>query len=163
MKRVKACNDRGTSKGPYQMKPRRIRTCQKLLGPDFDPFDMRQAARCTREKIKKTALHRKWPCRGSEGNRWMIAMKRVGAGPLETIQHAREAGCASDPRNWKAQVCFEAKPAVRIQQCNESGYAKRGLRYYRACGKKCSLVKYNPPRPSPAADVSGTKVSVKDD
>jgi hypothetical protein len=137
--RIKRCNDHGTSRGPFQQKRQGIRACRNILGrPDYDPHDLAQSARCVIRKVRRSAYRKHWPCRRGDGDRWAIAMKRVGAGPLKTVEKAK-------PRTW---VPFAtgggrwdpARPAKRIQRCTESSYALRGLRYYRACGKPCREV-----------------------
>jgi hypothetical protein len=127
------------------MKTAFINRCKRWFGPNFDPFDTAQAAQCMMKKIKRTATSKKWPCTRADGNRWMISMKRVGAGPLRTVEKAQKAGCFySTTKNER--LCVKAAPAKRVQRCDESSYAKRGLRYYRSCGKACRLVKRTPPK-----------------
>lgn len=141
--RIKRCNDRGTSRGPFQQKPSTVRACRRLLAdPAYDPHGLEQSARCTMRRVKASAYNRRWPCRRGDGDRWMIAMKRVGRGPMETLAKAQPRTwipAATGPGRWEP-----AKPAVRIQRCQESGYALRGLRYYRACGKPCQDVARRP-------------------
>jgi hypothetical protein len=137
--RIKRCNDRGTSRGPFQQKPKSVRACRNILGdPNYDPHSLEQSARCVMRKVRSVAYKRGWPCRRGDGDRWAIAMKRVGRGPLETLSKAQ-------PRTWTPDTTGggrwePARPAVRIQRCQESRYALRGLRYYRACGKPCQKV-----------------------
>jgi hypothetical protein len=137
--RIKRCNDRGTSRGPFQQKPKSVRACRNITGnPAYDPHNLEQSARCTIRKVRSSAYRKHWPCRRDDGDRWAIAMKRVGRGPLETIEKAK-------PRTWVPSPTGEgrweeARPAKRIQRCTESRYALRGMRYYRACGKACSEV-----------------------
>jgi len=137
--RVRRCNDRGTSRGPFQQKPKSVKLCRKLLAmPDYNPHSLRQSARCVMRKVRASAYNKRWPCRSADGDRWMIAMKRVGRGPLQTIE-------PEQPRTWipaptGGGTWQEARPAKRIQRCTESSYALRGLRYYRACGKPCREV-----------------------
>lgn len=137
--RVKRCNDRGTSRGPFQQKPKTVRVCRRLLDdPAYDPHSLEQSARCTMRKVRSVAYGRHWPCRRDDGDRWAIAMKRVGRGPLETLEKAKPRTWIPSPTGggrWEA-----ARPAKRIQRCTESQYALRGMRYYRACGKACREV-----------------------
>lgn len=148
--RVAKCNDKGSSKGPFQMKLIRIGQCKVLLGPDFSPFNLRMATKCTIAKIKKTALSKHFPCGKSRGDRWMIAMKQVGAGPTYEAQAATPAFCLPSPIKTQAPVCVQASPAKRATQCGESTYASLGYDYYLSCGKKCS--KWTPPAPSITQD-----------
>jgi len=137
MKKVRKCNDRGTSRGPFQQKKGRIKECKRWFGPDYDPFSLAASARCKVRKLKRTAHSKHFPCRRSAGNRWSIAMKRVGAGPLVTVEKSQKASCHDSPREMGTKVCVPARKRVRIQQCNESSYAQRGLRYYKSCGAAC--------------------------
>ncbi len=137
--RVKRCNDRGTSRGPFQQKPKTVRSCRRLLGePGYDPHSLEQSARCMMRKVRRSAYAKHWPCRRADGDRWAIAMKRVGRGPVKTLAKAQ-------PRIWLPSPSGvgrwePARPAVVTQRCEESAYALRGLRYYRACGKACRAV-----------------------
>lgn len=134
--RIKRCNDRGTSRGPFQQKPKTIRACANVLGdPAYDAHDLEQSARCTMRRVRASAYRRHWPCNRGDGDRWAIAMKRIGRGPLETVAKAQPRTWIPSPTGggrWQG-----ATKAKRIQRCQESGYALRGLRYYRACGKAC--------------------------
>jgi len=143
-KRIYDCNDKGTSRGPFQMKKGRIAQCRKFFGKDFDPFSLPQAARCTARILKRTALSDRWPC-GRVGNRWLVAYKRITRGVIRTVAKAEKGRWIPDAHGGRTWI--EPRKAVVEQICDESGYGQRGLRYYRACGKKCSLVKYHPPTP----------------
>jgi hypothetical protein len=55
--RVKRCNDRGTSRGPFQQKPKSVRTCMSILDdPAYDPHSLEQSARCTVRKGRASAV-----------------------------------------------------------------------------------------------------------
>jgi hypothetical protein len=165
-KRVERCNDWGTSRGPFQQKKGSIAYCKKVLkNPSYNPHSLVQSARCVIKKVKKHALARRFPCRKSDGNRWMIAMLRVGRGPLKTVEKASKKrwvpGARLGDGKWVA-----AKKAVRVQRCEESRYARWGMSRYRQCGKACQKIQ----RPtsdqlSPATPrVHGNKtVGMKDD
>ncbi len=134
---VLRCNDGWSSRGPFQQKPRRIAECVNKLemGADYDPHDVEQSTRCTIRKIRHHATTKTFACAGAAGNRWMIAMKRVGAGPRIRLSEAK-------PRRWVPFPSgqgrwFPAVKAVYRQRCQESGYAKAGLEAYRKCGKAC--------------------------
>jgi len=137
--RIKRCNDKGWSRGPFQQKPGSVEYCGKLLNdPDYDPHSLPQSARCTMRKVTKLTYRKRWPCPKDAGNRWAITMKRVGKGPQVTIQKEK-------PRTWIPYPTGggrweEKKPAIRRQQCAQSGYALRGLNYYKKCGKPCREV-----------------------
>lgn len=128
--RVKRCNDRGTSRGPYQMKPTRVKQCRKLVGPDFDPFSLAQSTLCTARLVKRTATAKIWPC-GKSDNRWLVAMKRVGRGTIRVLTEAQPGRWVATPRGEKRWV--PEQEAVVEPVCDESGYGQRGLRYYQDC------------------------------
>jgi len=150
--RVAKCNDKGSSKGPFQMKRIRIGQCTRTFGPEFDPFDLRMATKCTMDRIKRTALSPNFPCGRTRGDRWMIAMKQVGAGPTYISQAASPPVCLPSALKDQPEVCIPAQVEKRATQCGESSYAALGYDYYKACGKKCS--KWTPPAPAPSPDVS---------
>lgn len=148
-KRIQNCNDKGTSRGPFQMKMQRVRWCRKMFrktsGEDFDPFDMAQAARCISSVIKRVALAKRFPCRtksraGKSQNRWLIAFTRVTRGVLRTVQDAQPGRWVPDAFGQKSWI--EPQPKITEQICSESSYGLRGLRYYQACGKKCQKVRH---------------------
>jgi len=141
-KRIARCNDRGTSRGPFQMKKGRINQCKKLLGEEFDPFSLEQAARCTAQIVKLAALSDRWPC-GRVANRWLVAHKRVTRGVIRVVSKAKPGRFVYDTHGGRKWI--EPVPRVVERICTESSYGLRGLRYYRACGEKCTLVKYKPP------------------
>lgn len=134
---VSRCNDRATARGPFQMKPARVRQCRKLLGEDFDPFDLAQAARCTMQLVKRSARAYNWPC-GLQPSRdtWLVAMKRVGAGVRRKISDAEIGRFVPTPSGGTTWI--PPRPAIWKPICSESGYGLRGLRYYRACGEACA-------------------------
>jgi hypothetical protein len=133
-RRIKKCNDGGSSRGPFQMKMGRVKRCRKMFGKDFDPFDLGQAAQCTVRIVKRTARAKRWPC-GRDGNRWLVAMKRVGAGVIRTVSKAKPGRWVPDTRGGRKWI--EPQPKITEQICEESGYGNRGLRYYRSCGAPC--------------------------
>lgn len=138
--RVKNCNDWGTSRGPFQMKDSSVRYCERTLkNPHFDPHSLVQSAQCVIKKVKKHALAKRFPCRKSAGNRWMIAMLRIGRGPLKTVEKASKEKWVPGTRIGTGKW-MSATPAVRIQRCDESRYAQWGMNRYRMCGKACREV-----------------------
>jgi len=139
--RIWGCNDGGTSRGPFQMKKGRIKQCQNELGPDFDPFDLEQSARCMMKITRKVATAKHFPC-GKVDNRWLVAHKRVTGGVLRTVARAKPGRWIPDLHG--GQVWVEPTRAIREPICSESPYGQRGLRYYRACGERCREV-----RPAP--------------
>ena len=145
--RVKFCNDRGTSRGPFQMKRSRIKQCKsKAIGmpEDFDPFDLAQSARCMMRITRRAALSKRFAC-GRVENRWMVAHKRVTQGVLRLVAKAQPGRWISSVHKGEKKWLPPTKP-VYEQICSESGYARLGLRYYRACGKKCQLVQREKPK-----------------
>lgn len=98
--RARRCNDRGTSRGPFQMKPGTIAKCRQLVGP-IDPHRIDEAAFCYVELVRSSQQIIPSAC-GLPSSRWMVAWKRVGAGPT-----VRDTGA---------------------QQCNVSQYARMGAK-----------------------------------
>lgn len=141
--RVLKCNDKGSSRGPFQMKKGRIAQCKRLLGDSFDPFNLAQAARCQSRIIKRTALSKRWAC-GKVNNRWLVAFTRATRGVIRTVAKAQPGRYVPTTRGGSVWVGPSKKVVEQI--CEESGYGKLGLRYYRACGKKCFTAR----RPTPA-------------
>ncbi len=137
--RVAKCNDRGSSRGPFQMKAGRIKQCRKLLGDSFDPFDLEQATRCTAQIVKRTATSKRWAC-GRVSNRWLVAFTRVTRGVIRKVADAQPGRWVKDLHGGKKW--FPPTKTVYTQICVESPYGRRGLRYYNQCGKKC----YEAPR-----------------
>jgi hypothetical protein len=137
-KRVKRCNDWGSSRGPFQQKGSSIRYCKRILkNPHYNPHSLLQSATCVIKKVKRSALKKKWPCRNRDSSdRWMIAMKRVGAGPLRTMVKATPKTWIPSPRTGEGKW-VEAQPAIRTQRCELSKYAQWGRNRYRMCGKPC--------------------------
>jgi hypothetical protein len=150
--RVKRCNDKGSSRGPFQMKKGRIKQCKsKAIGmpSNFDPFDLAQSARCMMRVTRKVATSKRFSC-GRVDNRWMVAHKRVTKGVRRTIAKAQPGRWVPDTRQGKVWV--PPSEAEYEQICSESGYAKRGLRYYQACGKKCRQVERVQPKAKTVAE-----------
>lgn len=154
-RRIDGCNDHGTSRGPFQMKKRRIAQCRKILGKGFNPFDLEDAARCTGQIIKKTALSKRWPC-GKVDNRWLVAFTRVTRGVIRILAEAQPGRWVPSPQG-KAVWVPPTEAAIE-QICEASGYGLRGLRYYQECGKKCARVK----RPEAPPTAGGPTLSQGD-
>jgi hypothetical protein len=134
------------------MKKGRIKQCKsKAIGmpSNFDPFDLAQSARCMMRVTRKVATSKRFSC-GRVDNRWMVAHKRVTKGVRRTIAKAQPGRWVPDTRQGKVWV--PPSEAEYEQICSESGYAKRGLRYYQACGKKCRQVERVQPKAKTVAE-----------
>jgi len=142
VKRAARCNDRGTSRGPFQMKRARIRQCQKILGKTFNPFSLEESARCTAQLIKRAAAKVHRVC-GRIPNPWLVGYKRLTRGVIRKIANAVPRQFVADPKGGPGRW-IPAQKAEYEQICTESRYGRRGLRYYRACGERCRLASAGP-------------------
>ena len=159
--RIWRCNDKGTSRGPLQMKRLRIRQCRSLkwgnMGADFDPFKLEDAVLCLMRVVRKVATSKRWAC-GRVQNRWLVAFKRVTRGVIRTVAKATPGQWVPDAHGGRKWIEPQKRRVEQI--CSESGYGNRGLRYYKACGKKCRQVERYNQAPTPVIG-KGDKVSLQ--
>lgn len=97
--RVRRCNDRGKSKGWYQLRDVNLAVC-KRHGLKGDPHDIVAASRCYTYLVRRS--YRANACELPPGeHRWAVSFARVAAG----VYHR----------------------GTKRQRCSPHGYAKRGL------------------------------------
>ena len=102
--RSSMCNDRGTSRGWFQMKRVLTRACSRSMGHPIDPHDLGQAAHCYAWIVGRS--YRANRCGVVlPDKRWGVSFARVAAGPFKRG--------------------LVAGHLLRLPRCTPHGYARR--------------------------------------